>query len=67
MQEWFGVSIGLIATLEHEIAGCFERDTPVVVVAHAMVGRIAGILLVDNHGHAPHRFHDLLFGAKAVF
>ena len=52
VEERLRIAVRLFAALEDEVAGCFERDARVVVVTHAQVVRITGILLVDNFGHA---------------
>src|SRR3569833_28297 len=65
-QQAFRVPVGLLPPLEYEGAGRRERDAVDEITAHGDVARVAGILLIDDFGHAPQGLHYLLLAADAV-
>src|SRR6478735_4310762 len=52
VQDEFGVAVGLIASLEDQIAGCCECDVSGQVGRHGPVAAVAGVLLIDDLRHA---------------
>ena len=66
MQQGFGISIGLLPALEHEITRGLEGNRPGEILRHWMIGGIACILFVHHGCHALHRGHHLRLGADAV-
>src|SRR5688572_25853447 len=65
VEDRLGVAGWLLHSLEDEVSGGTER-APVVRRRHRYVGRIAGILLVDDDRHAPEGVIDLVAGDDAV-
>ena len=66
MQERLGVAVRLLSALEHEVKRRAKSDAGLVIVTHAPIGGIAGILLVDDRGHAPEGLFDLRLCRNAV-
>jgi len=60
MQNPFGVTVPLRATLEDQVA-CGPECRAVVAKCHRPIVWITGVLTVNDCGHAPERRHDLLF------
>lgn len=66
MQQRLGVTVRLRTAFEDQVAGRFEGDTLVRIVAHTLVQGIGGILIVNDRGHAQQRGPHLVLITDAV-
>lgn len=51
MQQWLRVAIGLVKSLENQVACGFECHGCLEVAIHGQVIGVFGILRIDNLGH----------------
>src|SRR5690606_10342558 len=52
VEQRLGIAVRLVAAFEDQVAGGLEGDRRIVIDGHGAIVRIAGILLVDDAGHA---------------
>src|SRR3546814_15962235 len=61
MQQGFGVAVGLLQTLEHQVAGRLVSRRRIDVAGHGWVQGIAGVFTIAHCRHALHGFCDSFF------
>ncbi|OMQ40209.1 hypothetical protein BKP54_28915 [Ensifer sp. 1H6] len=66
MQDRFGITVRLLAALEHQLERCLEGNRAVKIAGHRCILCIIGVLAVDDGGHALHRLDHLRLGDDAV-
>ena len=66
LQDQLGITFGLLASLEDQLAGSLEGRTGVEIGGHRRVERIARVLGIDHRRHSAHDLSHLALGANPM-
>ena len=66
LQDQLGITIGLLAALEDQLAGSLEGRTGVEIRGHRRVERIAHVLGIDHRRHPEYDLPYLALGANTM-